>query len=266
MRVAITMRVCLLVICLVFAAEARSDDKTVQGMMQDELRSHGYFANSRDDGGYTFGAGSDADSDGDGTGRKSATKAMALSLLVPGMGQYYTGNVRTARYYWAIEGLSWLAWIGFRTYGDWKEDDYIRYAVEHAGADLDGKPDWFVDMVGYYDDLDQYNELGRAIARERPYLAPNPGNDWQWQSVNDKFSFRQIKNRSREAYRRADFTLGVMLISRLVSAIHAVHLARQTGKRLDDLVDANDGGLQYRVEADPFSDGVQLGLTLFKRF
>lgn len=267
MRISTPSTMVLLTLLLAVGPMVQSADRSIQQMMQDELRSYDLFSRADDDAGYAFGAGGDEGDGNESAGRKSATKAMALSLLVPGMGQYYTGNGRTARYYWAIEGLSWLAFIGFRTYGGWKEDDYIRFAAEHAGADLSGKPDWFVDMVGYYDDLHQYNELGRAIARERPYLAPTAANNWQWQSVYDKLSFRQIKNRSREAYRRADFMVGVMLINRLVSAIHAIHQARQTGKRLDDLVEADDGGsLQYRVEADPFSDGVQLGLTLFKRF
>lgn len=267
MKVGITAYAILLLFLLGGVTAVRSADKSIQQMMQDEIRHYQLFAGSSDGGGYTFGDDEHDDDDSDEVGRKSATKAFALSLLVPGTGQYYTGNGRTARYYWAVEALSWLAWIGFRTYGDWKEDDYIRYAADHAGADLEGKSDWFVDMVGFYDDLNQYNELGRAVARERPYLAPTANNQWQWQSVYDKFSFRQIKNRSREAYRRADFMLGVMLINRLVSAIHATHLAKQTGKRLDDLVDAgNGGGLQYRVEADPFTDGVQLGLTVFKKF
>ncbi len=268
MKVRIIFFAVLFVLGVCGLVTAQDVDRSVQQMMQDELRRHDLFSGSADNGGYVFGAGGEKSNDGeDNTGRKSSTKAFGLSLLVPGMGQYYTGNVRTARYYWAAEGLSWLAWFGFRTYGDWREDDYIRFAAEHAGADLKGKPDWLVDMVGYYDDLNQYNELGRAIARERPYLAPSSGNDWQWRSIYDKLAFRQIKNGSREAYRRADFMLGMMIINRLVSAIHAVHLAKQTGKRLDDLADADSGGgLQYRVEADPFADGVQLGLTLFRRF
>lgn len=199
-------------------------------------------------------------------GRKSGMKAAALSLLVPGLGQYYTGNRRLARYYFAVDAVSWLSLLAFRTYGGWKEDDYIRFAHDRAGADLEGKPDWFVDLVSYYDNIDQYNEYGRAIERDRPYLVDNTANHWFWQSSQDKISFRQIKNGSREAYRRGDFVIGVMVVDRLVSAIHAIHLARSTGKRLQDLVDGDRPSLEYRIAIDPFAEGLQLGLVLSKRF
>ncbi|MFH1687613.1 MAG: hypothetical protein ABIE70_08855 [bacterium] len=200
-------------------------------------------------------------------GRKSATKALLLSALLPGAGQYYCGSRRTARYFFAGEALSWLGYFAFRTYGSWKEDDYLNFARERAGAELRDKPDWFVDVVGYYDNTDQYNEFGRAIDRGRPYLDESLANQWYWNSVVDKVAFRRLKNRSRESYRRADFMIGAMILGRIVSAIHAVRLAGKTGKRLDDLVDAGDTGkYDYRIEVDPFSDRTQLGLSFIRRF
>jgi len=206
-------------------------------------------------------------SEQDGYGRKSAFKAAFFSALLPGMGQYYCGHRKTARYFWAAEAASWLGLVAYRTYGGWKEDDYIRFGREKAGVRLENKPDWFVDYVSYYDNIDQYNQFGRAIDRERPYLENTSENYWFWKSTSDKNAFRDLKNRSREAYRRSDFMIGAMIVNRMVSAIHAVRIAGRTGKRLDDLVDLDHPAkLDYRVEVNPFSDHIQLGVTLFTRF
>ncbi len=218
--------------------------------------------------GGVYDAGKDKeDSQEEDYGRKSGVKAALYSVLLPGMGQYYCGHRKTARYFWAAEAASWLGYLAYRTYGGWKEDDYIQFGREKAGVQLADKPNWFVDYVSFYNNIDQYNQFGRAIDRDRPYLENNSENYWFWTSPDDKNAFRDLKNRSREAYRRSDFMIGAMILNRMVSAIHAVRIAGRTGRRLDDLVDLDSPAkLDYRVEVNPFSDHIQLGVTLFTRF
>ena len=241
--------------------------------IQDRLRTElttGSFASTRSVAGSNL-FGDDYDraaafNEESGFGRKSSTKALLLSALLPGAGQYYCGSRLTARYFFAGEAVSWLGFFAFRTYGSWKKDDYVNFAHQRAGIELSDRSDWFVDMVGYYDNTDLYNESGRAIERSRPYMDESPSNQWYWDSASDKYAFRHLKNRSREAYRRANFMIGAMILGRVVSAIHAVRLAGKTGKRLDDLVGVDDSKYDYRVEIDPLSDRVQVGLTLLRRF
>ena len=109
------------------------------------------------------------------SGRKSMFKAAALSALVPGGGQYYVGNKRTAYYFFAAEALTWVGYASFKVYGNWREDDYIRYAAVNANANLDGKSDEYVDLVGFYDDIDQYNSLARAFDPDPTVLAGYAG-------------------------------------------------------------------------------------------
>jgi len=203
--------------------------------------------------------GDDNESDDPRFGRKSPFKAGLLSAVLPGAGQVYCGANRTARYFLAAEAASWIGYFAYRQYGSWKEDDYIRYAAQHAGIDLEGQPDWYVDFVGFYDDVYQYNELGRAIGRERPYLDPDEDH-WHWDDFDNKMAFRQVKNSSREAFRRADFMIGAMVVNRLVSIIHAVRTANRTGRRLDDLAMRRGPRIDYGVHVDPFSDHVSVAI------
>ena len=196
---------------------------------------------------------------------KSVAKAALYSALVPGWGEYYVGHKKKARFFFTVEVLSWIGFIGFTTYGNWKEDDFIRFANERAGANLNGKDDWFLDMVGFYEDIDEYNSFGRVYDPDRPYLDDNASNHWRWQSPSDKELYRHLKNRSREAYRRADFMIGLAILNRVVSVIDAVRDAKRSRHTFDASF-GNSGGIRYRFDVDPFSSRRQISFTLFTPF
>lgn len=217
-------------------------------------------------GGKLFG--SSRDSDNKRTERKSVGKAILYSILLPGLGERYVGHKKKASYFFAAEALWWVGYISYHTYGGWKEDAYINFARERADADLEGKSEEFLDFVGYYYSIDQYNTVGRVLDRNRPYLEDNASNHWRWYNSSDKAAFREMKNSSREAFRRADFMIGLMVLSRIVSAIDAAHDAR-VSRRLFGASDSPGKSpvLGYRLHIDPFGDSrYQLGLTMYKRF
>jgi len=62
---------------------------------------------------------------------KSPVKAFFLSLLLPGLGEWYTGHrVRSAAFL-AVEGTAWGLWSNFRGNGkDW-ENRYIAFQAAH---------------------------------------------------------------------------------------------------------------------------------------
>lgn len=158
----------------------------------------------------------------------SIVKAGALSALLPGAGQWYLGERSTARYFFAAEGGIWAGFAAFRIYGGWKEDDYVRLAEERAGAHVEGQSDEYIDFVSFYNSIDDYNGLGRALEPTRPYYSPDdPNLYWRWESETYKDTFRSLKNRSREAYRRSNFMIGAAVLNRVASAIDAIILARK---------------------------------------
>jgi len=197
--------------------------------------------------------------------RKSVARAALYSALLPGWGEYYVGHKKKARFFFGVEALSWIGFIGFTTYGNWKEDDFIRFAGERAGADLEGKGDWFLDMVGFYDDIDEYNSLGRVFEPDYPYLEDNASNHWRWQDPEDRELYRHLKNRSREAYRRADFMIGLAILNRVVSVIDAVRDAKRSQRTIDDSFGETEK-IHYRFDVHPFSSRRQVSFTIFTPF
>jgi hypothetical protein len=195
------------------------------------------------------------------SGKKSVFKAVLFSTLVPGGGQYYLGNHRSARYFFAAEALTWMGYAAFRTYGNWKKDDYISYAAVHANAQLEGKSDEYADLVGFYDDLRAYNTVGRVGNPERPYYPDIPKYHWQWQSTQDQRTYRDLKNRSREAYRRADFMILIAVVDRVISVIDAVWGVRRANRRLSSASPKKRPDVQFSI--NPFSSSRQVSLTIY---
>ncbi|MCB2229342.1 hypothetical protein KQH82_01415 [bacterium] len=198
--------------------------------------------------------------------RKSTVKAALLSALVPGAGEYYLGNKKKARYFFAAEALTWVGYLSFKVYGNWKEDDYIRFAQANANAQLADKDDEFRDLVGFYTSIDEYNSFGRVFDPERPYLTDTPDNHWRWQNQQDQETYRHLKNRAREADRRSDFMLGVAVVGRIISVIDAI----RDGQRLNKQLTAESFSMRDRpdmkLSINPFSSKTQISLTFYTDF
>jgi hypothetical protein len=201
------------------------------------------------------------------TGSKSAFRAGLYSALVPGGGQYYLGNRRTARYFFAAEAATWIAYFSFHTYGNWREDDYIRYASEHANAQLEGKSDEFRTWVGFYNNVREFNSFGRVGDPERAYLEDTPENHWEWQSDAERRMYRDLRNGSKEAYRRADFMIVAAVVDRMISIIDAIRSAKRMNRALEDEGDGfsarSNRKLQFSV--DPLASR-QICITLYPGF
>jgi len=199
------------------------------------------------------------------TGGKSVYKAALFSALVPGGGQYYLGNRKKARYFFAAEVLTWVGYLSFYQYGQWRKDDYIGFAASHANAQLEGKSDDFVDLVGFYDNTDDYNGAGRVGDPGRPYFPDVPEYHWQWQSTEERLAFRDIKNRSRDAFERAEIMLGLAVVDRMVSVIDSIRDALRSKRRIRTTEPAGSGP-KFEFSIDPFSSRRQLSFAIYPGF
>lgn len=192
------------------------------------------------------------------SGKKSLAKAALYSALLPGLGEFYVGHKQKARLFFGAEAATWVGYGAYKIYGHSKEDDYVRFAQTNANAQLDNKDDDFRDMVGFYTNINEYNSFGRVFDPDRPYLVDSPENHWQWQSSEDQATYRHLKNRSREAYRKADFFIGVAIIARLVSVIDVVRDVKRHNSRLDQEMAEST----FKFQVNPFSSTRQVVLSM----
>lgn len=196
-------------------------------------------------------------------GGKSKWKALGLSVILPGAGQYYTESRGKMFFFGGAEALIWSNFIGFRLYGNWKKEDYISWAALHAGADVNGKPDSYFETLTYYDNIDIYNQLEHLYERSEAQLYPDtPEYYWNWDSDANRVHYRNLRNTSKNAYRRSLLFLGAAFVNRVLSGIDAYRSAGSYNRRKE----FSDNGWRLYCSAAGFEDYGDFEIGISRRF
>lgn len=176
--------------------------------------------------------------------KKNTGLAIIYSLLLPGMGELYAGDYSTGKYFTIADGALWGILIGMNTYAGWQKDRYTSFAQSKGGVNTAGKDEEYFATIGEYMNIDQYNNQ-QALRRSFNKMYSGNEYDWNWQSQEDRRSYRSMWVNSEQAYNNIRFVVGAMLINRLASAINAARLASAYNKK--------------RLEADNWS--VSMGVS-----
>lgn len=202
------------------------------------------------------------------SGRKSVTKAMLLSLLLPGAGELYAGNSTGSHIFLGLEGSIWAGFFAFRTYGSWKKTDYKGYAALHAGVNLDSKTDDYFENITYYDTRDEYNQFARLYHGADATIYPeNDFWNWSWDSEDSKGRFRDLRNQSKAAYRKALFMVGLAAVNRIVSVMDAARSVKKFNRKLSsEFSSINPTDLKFSLDANPFGKNPHYYFKVKKEF
>lgn len=256
------------VLCCLLLVVTRIDaieltDSPIESEMRAAVRQLAPLELSLADGADDFGFASNQE--GEGGGSKSVFKAGLYSAILPGAGEFYLGAKKKARVFFVVEAISWIGFASFRTYSGWKKDDFVRFAAVNANAQLEDKSNEFHDLVGFFSDIDEANTRGRIETPGQEFLPDTPENHWRWTSSADQEVYRTLKNRSREANRRADFLLGAAIVNRIVSVVDAVISAKKEGRKIGrKFTTLNRPTYSFRI--DPMSRNRQLSFTYYPGF
>ncbi|NLP11892.1 hypothetical protein GX408_15940 [bacterium] len=161
---------------------------------------------------------------------KTKSKAFFLSLLVPGLGEYYAGRTRRAQLFFGAEIALWLSYAGFKTYETWRIEDYRGYAAEYAGVNLEGKNNTYFIDIGNYNHIDEYNQ---AKLRQRyldAYYRDVAGYYWSWPDEAHRMKYKNLRLSAEKAGQHALFAIGAVVANHLFSAIDAVWSVHQYNK------------------------------------
>lgn len=167
-------------------------------------------------------------------GLRSPWQALGLSLLLPGTGQIYGGAPGRGRVFLGTEVSIWGMALAFNRWSAWKSDDAVDFAVEHAELRPDGKDDTFLENLEFYDSRDEYNRAGRIVDPTRPFLPEIEETNWQWDSFENRRSYRDLRNAADAAGRNATFMIYVAVLNRVVSAVDAFRVVRKNNARARD--------------------------------
>jgi len=174
------------------------------------------------------------------SGALGAERARILlrSLTLPGWGQATLGHRTSAVFFGLTETAIWGTFAAFRIQVAMREAAFLRTARLQAGIDLGGRDEEWRRIVGGFVSSDEYNLL--VVARDaanlyyddpvayRAYLAEHSLKDadaWKWSSVEGQLRYRDQRKNAQRAAQRANTTLAVAVVNRIVSALHAARVA-----------------------------------------
>lgn len=198
-------------------------------------------------------------------GRKiSMKKAMLLSFLFPGAGQYYADSKFKGQVFMGVEASIWVGFIAYRVYGGWKKDDYQDFAAAHAGVNNAGKDDEFYDWLGFYDSREEFNQFGRLYYPDRAYLADNESYYWQWDSEDNRLTFKDMKDDSKRAFRNSTFMIGLAIANRVIAGIDTYRTVKSAQARLRSLTQF--GEYHFALSPRLLGDNPQVKLTVTRKF
>ncbi len=138
--------------------------------------------------------------------------------------------------------------------GHSRKNDYIEYAEQFAGvSDAGGQPDWFYRNLGSYGSYEDYRDdiartaraiYGDDLAARAAYIEENLQGvpHWEWPSREQRLEYRDRRESSRSAFRRASFFVGGAILNRLVSVVDAAWLAGRDRRAKDGADERASGG------------------------
>jgi hypothetical protein len=150
--------------------------------------------------------------------------AFLRSLIFPSWGERYAGQGERGKWFLRSELVLLAGFAGYRVYGRWQEKEYLSYAEEHAGIHRgDQDHAWFVNL-GIYDSVAEYNE---DMTRRNRFSDRYTSEEffWDWDSPQNRLSFRRIRLASDDAYATSLLLAGGIFVNHVLSAIHALRLA-----------------------------------------
>ncbi len=195
--------------------------------------------------------------------RKSLSRAIFFSLLVPGSGEFYAGSKTRGRIFLGVEASLWTSFFGFRTYGAWAKNDYKSFSAVHAGVNLEGKSDEFFEDINFYASREEYNQLARLYQRDE--VEVYPGSDfwyWYWDSPESQHRYRKLRNRSESAYRKALFVVGLAAANRVLSVIDTIREIKKYNRKIDP----EFSSLSVDFDINPIGTNSGFKVTLSRSF
>jgi len=159
--------------------------------------------------------------------RKSPGLAAFASLAVPGLGELYAGRYDVGKYSTIAELSLWAFYAVLEVHSSQVRNDAMNYARIYAGAQTAGKPDQFYVDMGNFMNTNDYNSA-KIYDGDYPSIynpSTMPSYQWQWQSDADRAKFKDMRIEADQFLNYGRYTVAVIALNHLVSAINAARLA-----------------------------------------
>jgi hypothetical protein len=191
-------------------------------------------------------------------GWKSPAQAGAMSFLVPGSGQLYTGASR-GYIFLGIEALAIYTFTHFEDEADAARDDYYRY----VGDPYQSGSRFSFARLGSSVDPNEVQRLQEIYAKDQREFYDTVTNDEQfaagWDAGDSRGDAMFLATETDHFSNRSRFGLILGIANHVVAAFDALHLAR-----LNNIALRED--LTLKVKLKPSFGRTSVGFTLTQKF
>jgi len=175
-------------------------------------------------------------------GPNPRVKAMLLSLLVPGLGQYAAGHHGSGLLFMGTEAAIWVGYAGFKVQGDSREDRYQEFAEQWGGvSEATGQSETYYSDLGKYESFEDYRVIAIRTGEGEIY---GEAQHWEWPSVERRRRYRDLLSQAENSDQNAEFMLSAALLNRAIAVVHAARsVSASRPPKLSLHVEPNDGRL-----------------------
>tara|TARA_R110001599_G_scaffold1889_4_gene9620 strand:- start:5731 stop:6396 length:666 start_codon:yes stop_codon:yes gene_type:complete len=162
--------------------------------------------------------------------------ALLISFVVPGLGHHYVDNENWTRgkIHLGSEIALLAGFFGLSARANRLEGNLNILARSKAGVSLTNRNREFELAVANFDNLDEYNDFQLRTRRWQNVLPDTPENRWNWETDNDRFEFRDTRDRVANSENQLPTLLTLMVANRLLSGINAFSRARDMSERIPE--------------------------------
>lgn len=153
------------------------------------------------------------------TNQPSSGAAMALSLLVPGLGHQYTDRPSSALAYLTFDVLSLAGIIFFERSSRQFESNARGFAAMYADADASIKSEKFWQYVAAFNSSIEYNNTARLARLEKDEYYNQENYQWRWSSEDLRKEFNSRRNNARKLHIASAFCIGAMVLDRVIAFV-----------------------------------------------
>ena len=163
--------------------------------------------------------------------------ALLLSFVVPGLGHQYvdSDNWNRGKIHLGSEIALLAGYFGLSARANRLEGNLNILARSKAGVSLTNRNREFELAVANFDNLSEYNDFQLRTRRWQNILPDTPENRWNWESDNDRFEFRDTRDRIANSENQLPTLLTLMVANRLLSGINAFTRARNLSNAIPEV-------------------------------
>tara|TARA_B100002051_G_scaffold81139_1_gene77516 strand:+ start:10103 stop:10720 length:618 start_codon:yes stop_codon:yes gene_type:complete len=151
------------------------------------------------------------------------------SLMVPGWGEASLGHQKSSRFFIHSEAILLVGCLSAYKIGDIKQNEYIAFANEHAGAKIISDHRYWVDIGNYNSNqvFDEEHLRMRDGKQGKWSSAP-----WLWENGDSyRKRFEKMRIDSDKLFFTGKFIIGGIILNHIVSGINTLYLTRINNKK-----------------------------------